>query len=136
MIDTEIGNAGDIDTAVISFKLENGALGQIENSRKAIYGYDQRVEIFGSKGSAISENNLPTNTLLINEYGTIREKPLYFFLERYKDAFVNELQNFVNCIYNDETPHVSGNDGLAAILIALACKESILKGNAIKVNSI
>ena len=116
--------------------MENGALGQIENSRKAIYGYDQRAEVFGSKGSAMTENNLPTNMVLLNEYGSIREKPLYFFLERYKDAFVNELQKFVDCIRNDETPPVSGNDGLAAILIALACKESLLKGKAIKVTSI
>ena len=136
LINAEIGKAGDIDTAVISFKLENGALGQIENSRKAIYGYDQRVEVFGSKGAAMAENNLPTNMILLNEYGTIREKPLCFFLERYKDAFVNELQKFVDSIRNNETPPVSGNDGLAAIMVALACKESLLKGESIKVTSI
>ena len=136
LINAEIGKAGDIDTAVISFKLENGALGQIENSRKAIYGYDQRVEVFGSKGVAMADNNLPTNMILLNEYGTIREKPLYFFLERYKDAFVNELQKFVDSIRKNETPPVSGNDGLAAILVALACKESLLKGESIKVTSI
>ena len=136
LIDPEIGKVGDIDTAVISFKLENGALGQIENSRKAVYGYDQRIEVFGSKGSAMAENNLPTNMVLLNKYGTIREKPLYFFLERYRDAFVNELQKFVDTIHNDETPPVTGNDGLAAILIALACNESLQKGKAIKVTSI
>ena len=136
LIDPEIGKAGDIDTAVISFKLENGALGQIENSRKAIYGYDQRVEVFGSKGVAMADNNLPTNMILLNKYGTIREKPLYFFLERYRDAFVNELQKFVDTIQNDETPTVTGHDGLAAILIALACNESLQKGKAIKVTSI
>ncbi len=84
LVDPEIGKAGDIDTAVISLKFANGALGIIENSRKAVYGYDQRVEVFGAKGTAMADNNTPTSMVVLNESGTIRDKPLYFFLERYK----------------------------------------------------
>ena len=133
LIDPAIGEAGDIDSAVISIKFENGALGQIENSRKAVYGYDQRIEVFGSKGTAIAENNTPTSMVVLNEHGTVRDKPLYFFLERYKAAFVNEVQAFVDAIFSDKTPPVSGKDGLTPVLIALACKESLLTGKSIKV---
>ena len=133
LIDPAIGEAGDIDSAVISIKFENGALGQIENSRKAVYGYDQRIEVFGSKGTAIAENKKPTSIVVLNEQGTFRDKPLYFFLERYKAAFINEVQVFVETIQNDKLPPVSGKDGLAPVLIALACQESLRTGKAIKV---
>ena len=133
LIDPAIGEAGDIDSAVISIKFENGALGQIENSRKAVYGYDQRIEVFGSKGTALAENNTPTSMVVFNEQGTFRDKPLYFFLERYKAAFINEVQVFVETIQNDTLPPVSGKDGLAPVLIALACQESLRTGKSIKV---
>lgn len=136
LVDPEIGNSGDIDTAVITIKFENGSLGIIENSRKAVYGYDQRVEVFGSKGTAIAENNTPTSMLLLNESGAIRDKPLYFFLERYKLAFINEVQAFVDAIRYDKIPPVSGEDGLAPVLIALACQKSMRAGKAIKVVSV
>ena len=95
LVDPEIGKAGDIDTALISLKFANGALGIIENSRKAVYGYDQRIEVFGSKGTALADNNTPTSMVVMNESGTVRDKPLYFFLQRYQTAFVAEMQAFV-----------------------------------------
>ena len=136
LVDPEIGKAGDIDTAVISLKFTNGALGIIENSRKAVYGYDQRVEIFGSKGAAMADNNTPTSMVVFNESGTIRDKPLYFFLERYEEAFVAEMQAFVNAIREDKPTTVSGNDGLAPVLIALAAQESLKSGKPEKVDSV
>ena len=136
MIDPEIGKAGDIDTAVISLKFANGALGIIENSRKAVYGYDQRVEVFCSKGTALAENNTPTSVVVLNQSGTIREKPLYFFLERYEAAFVAEMQAFVDAIRDDKPTAVSGKDGLAPVLIALAAQESLKTGKPIKVDSL
>jgi myo-inositol 2-dehydrogenase/D-chiro-inositol 1-dehydrogenase len=128
LVDPEIGKAGDIDTALISLKFANGALGIIENSRKAVYGYDQRIEVFGSKGTALADNNTPTSMVVMNESGTVRDKPLYFFLQRYQTAFVAEMQAFVNAVRNDTPTPVSGNDGLAPVLIALAANES-LQGN-------
>ena len=136
LVDPEIGKAGDIDTAVISLKFANGALGIIENSRKAVYGYDQRVEFFGSKGAAMADNNTPTSMVVFNESGTIRDKPLYFFLERYEEAFVAEMQAFVNAIREDKPTTVSGNDGLAPVLIALAAQESLKSGKPEKVDSV
>ena len=133
LVDPEIGKAGDIDTAVISLKFANGALGIIENSRKAVYGYDQRVEVFGAKGTAMADNNTPTSMIVLNESGTIRDKPLYFFLERYKIAFVTEMLDFVNAVRNDEATKVSGKDGLVPVLIALAAQESLKTGKPVQV---
>jgi len=133
LVDPEIGKAGDIDTAVISLKFANGALGIIENSRKAVYGYDQRVEVFGSKGTAMADNNTPTSMVVYNESGTIRDKPLYFFLERYEAAFVAEMHAFVNAVREDKSTVVSGKDGLAPVLIALAAQESLKSGKTIEV---
>jgi len=136
LVDPEIGKAGDIDTAVISLKFANGALGIIENSRKAVYGYDQRVEVFGSKGTAMADNNTPTSMVVYNESGTIRDKPLYFFLERYKTAFVAEMQAFVDAIREDKPTLVSGKDGLVPVLIAMAAKESLKTGKPVQVVSV
>ena len=136
LVDPEIGKAGDIDTAVISLKFTNGALGIIENSRKAVYGYDQRVEVFGAKGTAMADNNTPTSMIVLNESGTIRDKPLYFFLERYKTAFVTEVQAFVDAVRNDEPTKVSGKDGLVPVLIASAAQESLKTGKPVQVVSV
>jgi len=136
LVDPEIGKAGDIDTAVISLKFANGALGIIENSRKAVYGYDQRVEVFGAKGTAMADNNTPTSMIVLNESGTIRDKPLYFFLERYKTAFVTEMQAFVDAIREDKPTLVSGKDGLVPVLIAMAAKESLKTGKPVQVVSV
>ena len=136
LVDPEIGKAGDIDTAVISLKFANGALGIIENSRKAVYGYDQRVEVFGAKGTAMADNNTPTSMIVLNESGTIRDKPLYFFLERYKTAFVSEMQAFVDAIREDKPTLVSGKDGLVPVLIAMAAKESLKTGKPVQVVSV
>jgi myo-inositol 2-dehydrogenase/D-chiro-inositol 1-dehydrogenase len=136
LVDPEIGKAGDIDTAVISLKFANGALGIIENSRKAVYGYDQRVEVFGAKGTAMADNNTPTSMIVLNESGTIRDKPLYFFLERYKTAFVAEMQAFVDAIREDKPTLVSGKDGLVPVLIAMAAKESLKTGKPVQVVSV
>ena len=136
LVDPEIGKAGDIDTAVISLKFANGALGIIENSRKAVYGYDQRVEVFGAKGTAMADNNTPTSMVVLNESGTIRDKPLYFFLERYKTAFVSEMQAFLDAIREDKPTLVSGKDGLVPVLIAMAAKESLKTGKPVQVVSV
>jgi len=136
LVDPEIGKAGDIDTAVISLKFDNGALGIIENSRKAVYGYDQRIEVFGSKGTALADNNTPTSMVVFNESGIIRDKPFYFFLERYEKAFVAEMQAFVDAIREDKPTLVSGKDGLVPVLIAMAAKESLKTGKPVQVVSV
>ena len=90
LVNPEIGQAGDVDTCIITLKFANGALGVIDNSRQAVYGYDQRIEVFGSKGCITADNETPNNTTLYTADGVQKEKPLWFFLERYNDAFIAE----------------------------------------------
>jgi myo-inositol 2-dehydrogenase / D-chiro-inositol 1-dehydrogenase len=133
LVDPVFAELGDVDTAVITLKFENGAIGVIDNSRKAVYGYDQRVEVFGSKGSVTIQNDQPTTAEISTADGVFKDKPQYFFLERYKDAYINETHAFINSVlYN--TPLVcEGNDGLQAELIAKAAKESFETGKPVKV---
>lgn len=133
LVDPAIGEAGDVDTALISLKFKNGAIGIIDNSRKAAYGYDQRVEVFGSKGGVTVSNDTLNSAVLSTEAGVFSEKPKFFFLERYRESFIDELKEFFNCIKNDTKPLVSGIDGLKPVLIGLAAKKSYLEGRPVKV---
>jgi myo-inositol 2-dehydrogenase/D-chiro-inositol 1-dehydrogenase len=125
LVDESIGNAGDVDTVITTLKLENGALAVIDNSRRAVYGYDQRIEAFGSGGSISAENILETNTILMTDEGVKTDKPLYFFLERYKESFWNEMREFISAIKNDNNPSVNGKDGLISTKVGLAAKRSL-----------
>jgi len=132
LVDPEIGKAGDVDTAIVTLKFANGAIGVINNSRKAVYGYDQRVEVFGSKGCITADNETPNLTTLYTEDGVMREKPLYFFLERYNEAFIAEEQGFVDAVLEDKPTLVNATDGLKPVLIAMAAKKSLETGMPVK----
>ncbi|MHB1392689.1 MAG: inositol 2-dehydrogenase [Clostridia bacterium] len=136
LVDPAIEEAGDVDTAVIVLKFLNGAIGVIDNSRKAAYGYDQRVEVFGSKGSAAASNDTPTNTVLSTEAGVQSDKPLYFFLERYKNSFIDEMRDFFDAILNDKETPVTAMDGLKPVIIGLAAKKSLAEGRPVKTSEI
>lgn len=125
LVDPLIGKAGDIDTAIISLKMANGALAVIDNSRKAAYGYDQRAEVFGSKGQASVSNDTNSSLILSSETGIHAEKPLYFFLERYMASFTKEIRMFVQAIEQDCPVPVDINDGLQPVLIAAAALRSL-----------
>jgi len=124
LVDPEIGNAGDVDTAVTTLLFANGALGVIDNSRQAVYGYDQRVEVFGSKGMVQVANKTPDNAAVSDAQGVHSSKPLYFFLERYMDAYLEEMREFLNCIQENKTPSVGGADGRIAVVMGYAAKIS------------
>jgi myo-inositol 2-dehydrogenase/D-chiro-inositol 1-dehydrogenase len=136
LVDPEIGKAGDVDTAIVTLKFANGAIGVIDNSRKAAYGYDQRVEVFGSKGSAQAENDAASTVRLSNESGVIGEKPLYFFLERYKNAFIDEMRAFVSAVLEDKPVPVSGEDGLRNLLVGLAATKSLKEHRPVRIDEI
>lgn len=136
LVDPAIGEAGDVDTAIISLKFANGAIGVIDNSRRAAYGYDQRVEVFGSKGAAMASNDTPTNVTLMNEEGVTTDKPLYFFLERYMQSFRDEMLQFTDAVLEDKPVPATGVDGLNAILIALAAKKSVAEGRPVLISEI
>ena len=125
LVDPLIGKAGDIDTAIISLKMANSALAVIDNSRKAVYGYDQRAEVFGSKGQASVSNDTNSSLILSSETGIHTEKPLYFFLERYMASFTKEVRMFVQAIEQDSPVPVDINDGLQPVLIAAAALRSL-----------
>jgi myo-inositol 2-dehydrogenase/D-chiro-inositol 1-dehydrogenase len=136
LVDPEIGKAGDVDTAMVTLRFANGAIGVIDNSRKAVYGYDQRVEVFGSKGAAVAENDLPNTVKLYSETGVTGEKPLYFFLERYKQAFIDEMTAFITAVQNDKPVPVSGEDGLEDMYAALAAGKSLREKRPVTVDEI
>jgi len=132
LVDPAIGEAGDVDTAVVTLKFKNGTICVIDNSRKAAYGYDQRVEVFGSKGKVEVSNDTPSSAVLSTEEGVFSDKPLYFFLERYMDSFVTEMKEFMDAIVNDKETPVTGIDGLKPVLIGLAAKKSVKEGRPVK----
>jgi myo-inositol 2-dehydrogenase / D-chiro-inositol 1-dehydrogenase len=135
MVDPKIGEQGDVDTAAILLTFKNGVIAIIDNSRKAAYGYDQRVEVFGSKGCSQAENNRPTNTTLSTEFGVQTDKPLYFFLERYNESFKVEMEMFFKSIQEDLPTEVTGNDGLMPVLIGLAAKQSVSENRPVHMTS-
>ncbi len=136
LVDPAIGEAGDVDTAIINLKFANGALGVIDNSRRAAYGYDQRIEVFGSLGAAMASNDTPTNVTVMNSDGVTTDKPLYFFLERYMQSFRDEMIQFVDAVLNDKATPTTGKDGLDSILVALAAKKSVKEGRPVKISEI
>ncbi len=135
LVDPAIGAAGDVDTAVVTLKLANGALAVIENSRKAVFGYDQRLEVFGSEGGVEASNELPCQVKLRTAAGIRAENPLYFFLERYQRSFVAELEAFIACIREDRQPPVGGRDGLMSVLIGLAAGRSMVENRPVRVEA-
>ena len=136
MVDPEIGKAGDIDTAVITLTFNDGTLAVIDNCRKAVYGYDQRLEVFGSKGMAQAENNFPNNHKLYTETGISSDLPLHFFLERYDASYNQEIREFIDVLVSGGKMPVDGNDGLLSIAIGLAAKKSVAEGRPVKIEEI
>lgn len=136
LVDPAIGEAGDIDTALITIRMQNGAIVNIDNSRKAVYGYDQRAEVFGSKGKAESANDGASTVVLSTADGVMSEKPLYFFLERYMDSFRDEMKEFIEAIVNDTPTPVQGIDGLKPALIAKAAQKSFAEKRPVKLSEV
>ncbi|MCG8482712.1 MAG: inositol 2-dehydrogenase [Clostridia bacterium] len=136
LVDPAIGEAGDVDTAIVNLKFENGAVGVIDNSRQAVYGYDQRVEVFGSKGMAAADNDYPNTVQVLTSERLSGDKPKYFFLERYKDAYASEIHAFVDAINNKQTPLVTGIDGLQPVLIGLAADKSLKENRPVRIDEI
>ena len=123
-VDPEIGKAGDLDTVVIVLQFKNGVIGTIDNSRKAVYGYDQRVEILGSRGAIATENCYPNQAILSTGTAVQRDLPLNFFMDRYTESFVSELRAFVEAVLQNKPVPVHGMDGRIAVVMGLAARKS------------
>jgi len=135
-VDPRIGDAGDIDTAMITLVFANGVIGSIDNSRQAVFGYDQRVEVFGSEGMAISENVTPNRVRVLNSTSVKEDLPLNFFVERYVTSYVNEMTEFVAAVKNGSPPPVGGLDGKMPVLIGQAALKSLREGRPVKIAEI
>jgi myo-inositol 2-dehydrogenase / D-chiro-inositol 1-dehydrogenase len=125
--------AGDIDTALVTLVHEDGCLTAIDNSRRAAYGYDQRVEVFGSEGMAVSENPRAHTGSVLTAAGARRPPNPYFFLERYLPSYVREWHAFVEALTRGEDPPVSTADARAPLVIGLAAGRSLREGRPVSV---
>jgi len=130
-----VHKAGVPDTLVVSLKFQNGALGNIENGQ-AVFGYDQRLEVFGSLGAVTVENQQRDTTRVIDDAGLHAPLPPTFYPERYAAAYVAELQAFVACIRDDTEPRATAADGRAATVIALAAQRSLDEGRPVAMSEI
>ncbi len=136
MVDPAIGEAGDIDTTVIMLRFENGAIGTIDNSRQAVYGYDQRVEVFGSGGVVRTENDFP-NTAIVSDGQSIHtDLPLNFFLDRYTESYVTELQAFIDYVLGGSQPPATGQDGRMAIAMGYAARKSYAENRPVALTEV
>ncbi len=131
LVDPDIGRAGDIDTASVILTSASGRQVIITNSRRSSYGYDQRIEAFGSKGMLQAENNRETNLRFSGEAGEVRETPHDFFLERYEKAYERELIDFFNSLSAGTSPLADANDGVEALRLALAANASLKRGRVV-----
>ena len=136
LVDPAIGEQGDVDTAIITMKMANGALAVIDNSRKAAYGYDQRAELFGSKGMVATCNDTVSSAVISNADGVTGEKPLFFFLERYMGSFSEEMRQFTEAVINDTEVPVGIHAGLQSVKIGLAARKSVEEHRPVKISEI
>jgi myo-inositol 2-dehydrogenase/D-chiro-inositol 1-dehydrogenase len=136
LIQPGIGELGDFDTAVVMLNFANGALGTIENSRKAVYGYDQRVELLGSRGGVSTDNHFPNAVTVSTASLVRRDLPLNFFIERYISSYFHELNAFVDAVLDDTPVPVTGDDGRMALVLGLAAKQSAHEQRPVRVSEI
>lgn len=123
---------GDADTLAAILKFSRGAVGIISNSCKAVFGYDQRVEVFGERGMFSASNPLPDTTAFMNEEGHRTPPLLHFFTERYRASYAEEIRSFVDSVANGKEPVVTGRDGLIGIQIATAARQSLRTGAPVR----
>lgn len=136
LVDPAIGEAGDIDTAVVTLHFRSGAIGTIDNSRKATFGYDQRVEILGSKGKIASENRFPNQVVVSGDKSVYTDLPLNFFMQRYTEAFATELEAFVHAVREGQPVPVTGEDSRVSVVMALAASKSYKEHRPVRLKEI
>ena len=136
LVDPVFAKYGDWDTACTTLTFENGAFAVIDNSRKAVYGYDQRVEMFGSDGMVTVANNTPDTHILCDRAGIHTALPLNFFLERYAESYLLEMRAFIDAVVSQTPVPVGGEDGLKAVIIALAAGVSARENRPVRLSEI
>lgn len=135
-VDPAIGEAGDVDTAVVMLRFANGVIGTIDNCRRATYGYDQRVEVLGSKGAIGTTNNYPNAATLSDGASVRRDLPLNFFMDRYTESFATEVAAFVDAVLQGQPTPVTGQDGRAPVVMGLAAIKSHRERRPVRLSEI
>ena len=133
LVQKEIGEAGDVDSTAVTIRTKTGRLCQINTTRRAAYGYDQRIEAFGSLGALFAENVVESTVAFAGADGIVTDKPLHFFLERYAEAYRRELDHFIAALSHNSAPLVGGADGVKALALADAALQSARSGRAVAV---
>src|SRR5258708_38368190 len=125
--------AGDWDTAVVSLRFANGAMGAIDNSRRAVYGYDQRAEVFGSLGMIAIGNEVPSQHMRFDREGGHSSPLRNFFMDRYTESYLNEMRAFIVAVHGKGVVPVNGHDGQMAVAIGLAAAISVRENRTVKI---
>ena len=133
LVDPEIGAAGDVDSASLILTTRSGKIAQISNSRRASYGYDQRIEVHGSKGMVSAENVRKSTVEVANEGGYLRDPLLDFFMTRYTQAYADEIAAFIAAVAAGRPMTPSGEDGLKALQMADAAVKSLAEGRSVDI---
>jgi myo-inositol 2-dehydrogenase/D-chiro-inositol 1-dehydrogenase len=136
LVAPELAKAGDVDTNIITLKFENGAMGSIDNSRQAVFGYDQRLEVFCSEGSAEAHNETVDTVVVANKDGYHAPPLPRFFIQRYAPCYVEEVRQFARCVIDDLPVPVGGEDGRKAVVLGMAAWKSLRENRPVKVSEI
>ncbi|KKC31244.1 inositol 2-dehydrogenase [Devosia psychrophila] len=136
LVDPAIGEAGDYDSVSVMLSTASGKHATISNSRRATYGYDQRIEVHGSKGAVLAENQRPVSIEVANASGYTRPPLHDFFMTRYTDAYAREISSFIDAVESKSPASPSGLDGLIALALADAALTSVKEGRAVKVSDV
>lgn len=131
LVDPAIAEAGDIDSAAVTLRTRSGRLGQINTSRRAAYGYDQRFEVLGSKGLLACGNQQPTQVVRLDAQGESRDLPEHFFLQRYREAYRLEIEHFFAQLQSGQRFRTTIEDGVAAQRLADAAAQSLASGQPV-----
>jgi len=133
LIEPGLNDFGDLDTTIITLKFANGAIGAIDNSRQAVYGYDQRLEVFCTEGTAQADNETETTIRKGNRDGFLAAKLPYFFMQRYAPCYIEEVRTFIECVRDDRPTPVTGRDGRMAVVIGHAAWKSFHEQRPVKI---
>ncbi len=136
MIDPELNSFGDIDTDIVTLKFANGAIGAIDNSRQAVYGYDQRLEVFCLNGMAKADNEMENTVTTGSTSGFSASRLPFFFMQRYAPCYVEEVRQFVVCVRDDLPTPTTGDDGRKAVVLGYAAWKSFHENRPVKISEI
>jgi myo-inositol 2-dehydrogenase/D-chiro-inositol 1-dehydrogenase len=136
MIEPALNEFGDVDTSIVTLKFANGAFGTIDNSRQAVYGYDQRLEVFCTNGTAMADNERENVAVKGTPDGFHSSRIPHFFMNRYAPCYVDEVRQFIECVRDDKPTPINGNDGRAAVVLGYAAWKSFHENRPVKVSEI